>query len=365
MRCYLVGGAVRDALLGRAVRERDWLVVGADVETMRARGFQQVGNFFPVFLHPETREEYALARTERKVGLGHQGFSFSPATSVAEDLQRRDLTINALAMDANGRIVDPHGGRTDLHGRWLRHVSPAFGEDPLRILRVARFASQLAPYGFRIAGETLELMREMAATPDYAALSAERVWQESQRALQSPAPWEFWRQLERAGALAPWFSELQALDFERAHSYLSASPGLDSATRWLLLLYALPAPRRADGQLQALHRRLKAPALYKESPALLKLLPTLAATSWSAEAVLTLLESCDALRRPQRLERLLAAALSCGLIDAGAVLRWRGWLQQQRTLPLAHITAQLHGAAIPQAVRAERLRALGTTTLGS
>lgn len=213
MKIYLVGGAVRDRLLGRPVHERDWVVVGARPEEMLALGYRPVGREFPVFLHPNTGEEYALARTERKAGSGHRGFVVhsDPTVSLEEDLLRRDLTINAMAEDDERGLVDPYGGRRDLEQRVLRHVSPAFGEDPLRVLRVARFRAELAPWGFRIAPETEALLRAMSATGELATLTPERVGRETLRALASPKPSFFFTTLAETGALAPVFPELAAL----------------------------------------------------------------------------------------------------------------------------------------------------------
>ena len=210
---YEVGGAVRDALLGLPVRERDWVVVGATPEAMTARGYRPVGREFPVFLHPQTGEEYALARTERKVAPGYHGFTFhaSPQVTLAEDLGRRDLTINAMARDASGRIIDPHGGQADLQARLLRHVSPAFREDPVRILRLARFAARLEPLGFTVAPETVALCREMVDNGEVNALVAERVWQETAKALMARAPEAFIRVLRDCGALAVLLPEVDRL----------------------------------------------------------------------------------------------------------------------------------------------------------
>jgi tRNA nucleotidyltransferase (CCA-adding enzyme) len=213
MKVYLVGGAVRDELLGRAVRERDWVVVGATPQQMLDAGYRQVGRDFPVFLHPETSEEYALARTERKTGPGYRGFelSFSPEVTLEDDLRRRDLTINAMARDADGTLIDPHGGGADLEARRLRHVSEAFSEDPVRILRVARFLARYAPLGFSIAPETLARMRAMVAAGEADALVPERSWQETAKALAEPAPEAWLRALRECGALARIFPELDAL----------------------------------------------------------------------------------------------------------------------------------------------------------
>ena len=193
MQIYLVGGAVRDELLGLPVSERDWVVVGATPEQLVELGYRPVGKDFPVFLHPETKEEYALARTERKTGRGYHGFSFhaSPAVTLEEDLRRRDLTINAMARTAAGELVDPYGGQRDLEERLLRHVSPAFREDPVRVLRVARFAARLQPLGFKVAEETLTLMRGIGEDGEMDTLTPERVFMELRRALMEPAPEAF------------------------------------------------------------------------------------------------------------------------------------------------------------------------------
>ncbi len=213
MEIYLVGGAVRDRLLGRPVKERDFVVVGATREQLLALGFKPVGKDFPVFLHPGTREEYALARTERKTARGYHGFEIdaNPAVTLVADLGRRDLTINAMAEDADGRVIDPYGGLIDLNQRLLRHVSPAFAEDPVRILRVARLAARYAPLGFRVAPETLALMRRMVAEGEVDALVAERVWQEMVRALGEDRPSPFFRILRASGALARLLPELDRL----------------------------------------------------------------------------------------------------------------------------------------------------------
>lgn len=213
MKTYLVGGAVRDALLGRPVVERDWVVVGATAEEMLVAGFTRVGNDFPVFLHPKTREEYALARTERKSGRGHGGFvcDFSPDITLEGDLLRRDLTINAMAQADDGSLIDPYGGQADLAARLLRHVSPAFREDPLRVLRVARFAARYADYGFRIAEETLALMATIVAEGELDHLTPERVWKETERALGENHPQVFFQVLRDCGGLAALFPEIDRL----------------------------------------------------------------------------------------------------------------------------------------------------------
>jgi len=213
MQIYLVGGAVRDELLERPVYERDYVVVGATPEDLLSLGFQQVGKDFPVFLHPETKDEYALARTERKTAPGYHGFVVhaEPDVTLEEDLQRRDLTINALAWDRDGNLIDFHGGLADLEGRILRHVSPAFAEDPVRILRLARFAARFADLGFSVAAETMDLMRSMVSAGEVDALVAERVWQELAKALGETRPSVFFDVLRECGALVRLFPEVDRL----------------------------------------------------------------------------------------------------------------------------------------------------------
>jgi len=213
VKTFLVGGAVRDALLRLPVKDRDWVVVGATPDAMLAEGYQQVGRDFPVFLHPRSREEYALARTERKSGNGYTGFvtQFAPDVTLEQDLQRRDLTINAIAQSDSGELIDPYGGQRDLAKRQLRHVSAAFNEDPLRVLRVARFAARFAHLNFRIADETQALMREMAVSGELAHLTAERVWKETEKALLTRNPQVYFQVLRDCGALQVLFPEIDNL----------------------------------------------------------------------------------------------------------------------------------------------------------
>ncbi|MGJ8757244.1 multifunctional CCA addition/repair protein [Acinetobacter sp. HC8-3S] len=213
MQVYLVGGAVRDHLLGHPYHEKDYVVVGATPEQLLAEGYQPVGKDFPVFLHPKTKEEYALARTERKSGMGYHGFQFFTDTTVKleDDLIRRDLTINAMAMDENGTVYDPYGGQQDLERKILRHVSDAFIEDPLRVLRVARFAARYAAYGFKIADETIQLMKNIAKTGELDALTPERVWKETSRALMEDQADVYFQTLKECDALKILFPEIDAL----------------------------------------------------------------------------------------------------------------------------------------------------------
>ncbi len=213
MKRYLVGGAVRDQLLGIDVYDQDWVVVGATAEEMLALGYQSVGKDFPVFLHPKTKQEYALARTERKTGAGYKGFDcfFSPDVSLEEDLKRRDLTINAIARDDDGTLIDPYGGQADLKNKILRHVSDAFVEDPLRVLRVARFAAKLAHLGFRVADETMQLMQEIVQSCELQNLTAERIWLEWQKSLSTQNPQIFLSCLRECGALKVIIPEIDRL----------------------------------------------------------------------------------------------------------------------------------------------------------
>lgn len=253
MKTFLVGGAVRDQLLGLPVKERDWLVVGSTADHMMAQGFRAVGKDFPVFLHPKTHEEYALARTERKTAPGYKGFicHASPDVTLEQDLQRRDLTINAIAMDSEGHILDPFNGRSDLEHRVLRHVSEAFSEDPVRILRIARFAARFEHLGFSVAPETMALMRDMVNQHEVEHLVAERVWAELHKALQEQQPTAFFRVLRDCGALKVILPELDALfGVPQPEQY---HPEIDTGIHVLMTLeQASQLSERADVRLAAL-----------------------------------------------------------------------------------------------------------------
>lgn len=341
MQIYLVGGAVRDKLLGLPVKERDYVVVGATPAEMARLGFQPVGKDFPVFLHPQTHEEYALARTERKTGPGYHGFEFhsAPDVTLEDDLRRRDLTINAMAEDPHGVLIDPYGGQRDLDARLLRHVSPAFAEDPVRILRVARFAARFASLGFKLAPETLALMRQMVASGEADALVPERVWQETARALASETPSVFFQALRECGALARVFPELDRLfgvpQPQKHHPEIdtgvhvmlvldaAACLSPDPAVRFAALTHDLgkgTTPERIwphhDGHeergiklVTLLCERLRVPRDYRELAVLAARYHGLVhrAGELRPETLLRLLKDCDAFRRPQRFEQLLLA----------------------------------------------------------
>jgi tRNA nucleotidyltransferase (CCA-adding enzyme) len=309
MKTYLVGGAVRDKLLGLPVKERDWVVVGATPEEMLALGYQQVGGNFPVFLHPDTKEEYALARTERKTAPGYKGFSvdFSPATALEEDLARRDLTVNAMAEDSDGRLVDPYHGARDLEARSLRHVSDAFVEDPVRILRAARFLARFKNLGFNIAPETYQLMTRMVKAGETRSLVPERVWQELQKALSEPDPECFPETLRQCGALADILPELDSPAGEQCLAALRQARKFsdDPVIRFAAWLAPL-----ATGQIEALCERLRVPKEY----AALALLTNKNrsffedSTQLPPPQILAGLEAVDAFRRPERFEQFLLAA---------------------------------------------------------
>ncbi|MBR7887500.1 tRNA nucleotidyltransferase [Marinomonas sp. A79] len=254
---YLVGGAVRDKLLELPVVDHDWVVTGATPEQLEQQGYQQVGKQFPVFLHPKTKEEYALARKEKKQGEGYTGFicDFSPDIRLEEDLARRDLTINAIAQDSQGQLIDPFQGQQDLHNRCLRHVSDAFVEDPLRVLRVARFAARFHAFGFHIAPETLALMQTISASGELAALSAERVWKELEKTLNTPYSDVFFRVLNEANALPVLFPGFVWLDASQTQDeQLTLTP----AQRWARLTQHTPL-----ATLSALHDHLRTPNQFK------------------------------------------------------------------------------------------------------
>ncbi|MDR2305788.1 MAG: multifunctional CCA addition/repair protein [Paucimonas sp.] len=400
MQIYKVGGAVRDRLLGRPVSDVDWLVVGATVEQMQAQGFRPVGADFPVFLHPRTSEEYALARTERKSGRGYGGFTFhaSPDVTLEEDLIRRDLTINAMAEDEHGNLYDPYHGKSDLEQRILRHVSPAFAEDPLRVLRVARFAASYAPLGFRVADETLALMRQITDSGELQALTAERSWKEIERALMEAQPQVFIEVLRACGALKVLMPELDALfgvPQPAAHH-----PEIDSgihtlsvlaqsalhqqplAVRWACLLHDLGKgttpeeewPRHIAHEvrglklIKAVNLRFKAPRECQELALLVGEYHTHChrALELRPLTLLELLQKFDVYRRPQRFEDFIAACemdargrLGLENRDYPQAQYLRGAAAAARAVDVKPLVEKgLTGQALGEALKGERLRAL-------
>lgn len=342
MQIYKVGGAVRDRLLGIPFSDTDWLVVGASADEMLARGYRPVGADFPVFLHPKTGEEYALARTERKSGRGYGGFTFyaSPDVTLEEDLIRRDLTINAMAEDDDGQVVDPYHGRKDLEARLLRHVSPAFAEDPLRVLRVARFAARYAPMGFTVAPETLALMRELSESGELEALTAERSWKEISRALMESRPDVFIQVLRDCGALAVLMPEVDALfgvpqppqhhpEVDTGEHVLAvlrecARHDQPLSVRWACLVHDVGKGKTREEEwpkhhahehlglplIDAINTRFKVPRDCQELARLVGEYHTHChrALELRPNTILELLQSFDVYRRPQRFEEFLAAS---------------------------------------------------------
>lgn len=400
MQIYLVGGAVRDALLGRPVKERDYVVVGATPEEMVAQGFRPVGKDFPVFLHPETKAEYALARTERKTAPGYHGFVFhaAPDVTLEEDLRRRDLTVNAMAEAPDGTLIDYFGGRKDLEAHLLRHVSPAFAEDPVRILRTARFAARYAPLGFRVAGDTRQLMQQMVTAGEVDALVPERVWQELARALAEDAPQVFFQVLRDCGALARLFPAVDALFGvpQNPDMHPEIDTGVhtlmvleqcarltpDPATRFAALTHDLGKGTTPRGQwpshrghearsvqlVEELCDRYRAPREYRELAVI--------TAQWhghvhraeeiDAAEIVEVLERTDAFRRPERFENFLIACHAdsrgrTGFEDSPypQAERMRHALAAARAIDPAPLVAQgLRGEALGGAIHAARIRAV-------
>ncbi len=365
MKVYQVGGSLRDELLGLPVQDRDWVVVGSEPQEMARRGYRPVGADFPVFLHPETHEEYALARTERKTAPGYKGFAFhaTPDVTLEQDLARRDLTINAMARDERGELVDPHGGEADLRAGILRHVGPAFAEDPVRILRVARFAAR---FGFAVAPETLQLMHRMVEAGEADALVPERVWREISRGLMEKTPSRMLAVLRECGALARVLPELDR-SFSRpdvperlaARLEHAAGRGYGLAARFALLVLDLPP---ADAQ--AFAARVNAPNDCRSLAALASGERELAQKrSLDAQTALALLERADAFRRPERLARLLEVAECDALAPAADSFAPRRALllalQAAREVDAGKI-AREYPDDIPGALRRARLAAIAS-----
>ena len=400
MQVYLVGGAVRDALLGLPVRERDWVVVGSTREELLRLKFREVGRDFPVFLHPDTHDEYALARLERKVSPGYRGFAveFGPEVTLEEDLARRDLTINAIAQSAQGTFVDPYGGKRDLESKTLRHVSAAFVEDPVRVLRVARFAARFAPQGFQVAPETLALMRSMVERGEVGALVAERVWQETEKALRENRASEFFRVLRQSGALRSIFPEIDALFGvpQPAQWHPEIDTGLhtlmvldqaallsaDARVRFAALVHDLgkagtppeewPSHRgheeRSVSLIEALSARLRLPSEYRDLGIIVARYHGIVHRAFELrpKTILEFLERADAFRRP---ERFADALLACEADARGRTgledkpYPQRAYLAGARAAaaaikPSPQEVAAQSGTQIAQALQQRRLRAI-------
>ena len=401
MRVYEVGGAVRDALLGLPVEERDWVVVGASAEELEALGYRRVGKDFPVFLHPRTGEEYALARTERKTGRGYTAFAFdaAPTVTLEDDLKRRDLTINAIARDENGELFDPWSGRADLEARLLRHVSPAFSEDPLRVLRVARFAARFAPLGFTVAAETLELMKEIVAAGEMEALRPERVWQETVKALATDRPDVYVETLRACGALARIFPEVDALfgvpQPEQWHPEIdtgvhtlmalrmAAELSRSETVRFAVLVHdlgkattpkdVLPSHHghepRSEEILEGLCGRFPVPNRFRDLARLVALHHGTVhkAAELKAQTLLRLITAADGFRQPERFDEMLLACEADARGRKGLENRsypqserLRAALRAAKSVDAAKLKAErgLDGEALGKALHDERLAAI-------
>lgn len=397
LRAYLVGGAVRDKRLGLPVLERDWVVIGVEPAEMERRGFKPVGKDFPVYLHPHTKEEYALARTERKIGPGYQGFAVyaAPDVTLEQDLQRRDLTVNAMAETAEGELIDPFGGRQDLEQRLLRHVSPAFAEDPVRILRLARFAARYHRLGFKVAPETMRLCQQMVTAGEVDALVPERVWQELAKALMEPSPDVFIEVLRECGALAKLMPEVDRLfgipqppqhhpEVDTGVHVLlalrqAAQLSDDLCVRFAVLVHDLgkgttPAselPRHRGHEhrgvplVEALCRRLRVPNDCRDLGRLVSKLHLHCHTALQLRpaTVLKVFEQLDAFRRPQRVEQFVLACEADARGRTGLEDRdysQADYLRQAHTAALevsggSFAQQGLQGQAVAQAVRQERI----------
>ncbi|WP_422447415.1 MULTISPECIES: polynucleotide adenylyltransferase [unclassified Endozoicomonas] len=376
MQVYRVGGAVRDQLLGLPVKDNDWVVVGATPGQMKDLGYQPVGRDFPVFLHPQTKEEYALARTERKTGHGYAGFSFHTSVDISleEDLLRRDLTINAMAEDQHGNIIDPYGGQEDLKNRRLRHISPAFQEDPLRILRVARFAARLAPLGFQVAEETLELMSNMVNNGEASHLVSERVWQETSRALMEPSPSVYFQTLECCGALQAVLPEFRSLIHNQTllHLNMAARDNNTALIRFGCLFSPLLPQAEAEKTngiltVQGVSSRLRLPSEYAD----MALLVTEHAQSVTsvihrndAESLMSLFEATDALRRPERfisLMTILSYSFAMVKLKKSQIIELLTGCLSIKAREL--MTENITGKALGEALRQKRLQQMQSKIL--
>ncbi|MDI9819558.1 MULTISPECIES: multifunctional CCA addition/repair protein [unclassified Legionella] len=394
MKIYLVGGAVRDQLLGYPVKERDWVVVGATPGQLLQSGYHQVGRDFPVFLHPSTREEYALARTERKSAPGYYGFQcdFNPHVTLEDDLLRRDLTINAMAMDENGRLIDPYHGQADLEARLLRHVSPAFVEDPVRVLRVARFAARYHHLGFRLADETRALMYAMVRRGELTHLVSERVWQEWSRSLGEKNPQVFISILRSCGALKIILPEIDALfgvpNPRKYHSEIDSGVhslmvlniattlSADPLIRFAALVHDLGKAatpmsewpghirheERGGAIIQSLCERLRIPAEYRKFAMMVSRfhITIHRVSELRAQTKVKILEQTDAFRRPNLFNKLLvvceADARGSGKKEYEQARIWRHLMEQCMRISVQEIIAQGHqGEAIKKRLHLQRV----------
>ena len=342
MKTYLVGGAVRDKLLNLAVNERDWVVVGSTPEEMLKYGYRPVGKDFPVFLHPESKEEYALARTERKSGTGHKGFTFYTATDVTleQDLARRDLTINAIAQSEDGELIDPYQGKADIKHHVLRHITDAFSEDPLRVFRVARFAAKLGQFNFTVAPETMKLMHQLVTSGECNHLSAERVWNETKKALHTTHPAKYFQTLKSCGALH-FIGDIQADAIELLGAHSIEGP----LVNWMLLTYNGSVNLRTPRTYQDVHRLI---ADHHQSLA-----------NWpelTSKQQLNVMSQCDFLRKSERFQLLIQVAAI--IHNVNIKTEFDQLLQALKNIDYANLAEQHKGQALQHAVSEARLQVL-------
>ncbi|MFD2167931.1 hypothetical protein ACFSJY_16880 [Thalassotalea euphylliae] len=371
---FLVGGAVRDTLLNHPVVERDYLVVGSTPEQMKRLGFTQVGKDFPVFLHPQTKEEYALARTERKKGKGYTGFECyaEPDVTIEQDLMRRDLTVNAMAQSHHGDIIDPYGGKEDLKAKVLRHVSPAFEEDPLRVLRVARFAARYTQYGFTVANETKALMEKIALSGELSALSAERIWKEFERAISEPNPEVFITLLHETKALTAIISAISTsvINIQEVTSALVRVAQLtkDADIRFAVFVNQLidsTAPNDQESALNAILSQLKVPnapkLLTQKTWQLHEQIVNL--PSQSPRESLTFFEQADIYRKPELLDNIILATrgLNGDCLPSELVNSLKNTAHLLRDVVATEYVKQgVKGKAIKEAMDRERVKIIAS-----
>ena len=366
MKIFLVGGAVRDKLLGIPVKDRDWVVTGSSPDDMLNKGFEPVGKDFPVFLHPKTKEEYALARTERKSGHGYTGFVFhaDPDVTLEDDLIRRDLTINAIAEDEQGNLVDPYDGQQDIENKILRHVSPAFQEDPLRILRVARFYARLKPLGFNVASETLALMEKMVVDGEAGHLVAERVWQETVRALMEASPEAYFEVLQECGALPVVMPELDALLKINSNLALLKTASEQNASDLVRFGCLFAGKPEQLTNLKEMAKRMRLPAPFAEMAGLVLQhgeFARKALLNLNAKSLMTLYEQTDAIRRPERFADFLicVSVIAGDELDSSCFDMANQQLQKCRAMNAREIVQQgFKGKEVGEQLRIARLKKL-------
>lgn len=355
MKIYLVGGAIRDSLLGLSVFEKDWVVINATEEDLIQDGFKKIGKDFPVFLHPETKEEYALARKEKKSGKGHKGFEFIFDSSVTleEDLLRRDLTVNAIAQDEEGNLIDPYEGKSDLKNRTLKHVSEAFSEDPLRVLRVARFLAKLHHLDFEISSSTLTLMKEISSSGEIETLSKERFWMETQKALLTKNPEIFFAVLEQVGALKK-IASLKLLNDEEIK--IASKESKDIAVLWAVMI-------AKNKDINNINKSFNVPNEISEISIICDSILDFQRQELTAESILKIIQNSDLIRKPERFFRAANAASYFKKEDSKKHIDWESIFQLINNIEAD--TTLKEGKSIAKKLYTDRLHALNNYLLDS